>query len=55
MPGEPQPKPFPKSFERIPEGDPKDPSDKMKVLQSIQIESGQLITVLKSDDKDDQA
>lgn len=43
------------TFEKIPEGDPKDPSDKMKVLQSIQIESGQLITLLKSDDKEDPA
>ena len=36
------------TFEDIPESDPKDPSDKMKVLQTIRIESGQLITLLES-------
>jgi hypothetical protein len=36
------------TFEDIPEADPKDPSDKMKVLQSIRIESGQLTTLLES-------
>ncbi len=36
------------TFEAIPEADPKDPSDKMKVLQTIRIESGQLITLLES-------
>ena len=36
------------TFESIPEVDPKDPSDKQKVLQSIQVESGQLIALLES-------
>lgn len=36
------------TFEVIPDADPKDPSDKMKVLQSIRIECGQLIAFLES-------
>ena len=36
------------TFEDIPEADPKDPSDKMKILQSIRIECGQLIALLES-------
>ena len=36
------------TFEDIPEADPKDPSDKMKVLQGIHIECGQLIALLES-------
>ena len=36
------------TFENIPEADPKDPSDKMKVLQTIRIESGQLTTLLEA-------
>lgn len=36
------------TFEDILESEPKDPMDKMKVLQSIQIESGQLIALLQS-------
>jgi hypothetical protein len=36
------------TFETIAETEPKDPSDKMKVLQSVQIETGQLITLLES-------
>lgn len=36
------------TFENIPESEPKDPSDKMKVLQSIQIESGQLSVLLQT-------
>ena len=42
-----------KTFESIPEQDPKDPADKMKVLQSIHIESGQLITLLESREEGD--
>ena len=37
------------TFEEMPEADPKDPADKMKVLQAIQIESGQLITLLDAE------
>ncbi len=36
------------TFEPMPDADPKDPSDKMKVLQTIRIESSQLITLLES-------
>lgn len=36
------------TFEDIPEADPKDPSDKMKILQSIRVESSQLTTLLES-------
>lgn len=36
------------TFEEIAEADPKDPSDKMKVLQGIRIECGQLIAFLES-------
>lgn len=36
------------TFEQLDENDPKDPSDKMKVLQSIQIEIGQLVSLLSS-------
>ena len=39
------------TFEDVPELDPKDPSDKMKVLQTIRIESGQLITLLEISDE----
>ena len=38
------------TFEEIPENDPKDPSDKMKVVQGIRIEINQLITLLESVD-----
>jgi len=40
------------TFEDIVESEPKDPADKMKVLQSIQIESGQLIALLQSVEED---
>jgi len=43
------------TFEEMPETDPKDPSDKMKVLQAIRIESGQLITLLESPEEDKRA
>ena len=36
------------TFDPIPETDPKVPSDKLKVLQNIRIECGQLITLLQS-------
>ena len=36
------------TFEEIEENDPKDPSDKMKVVQGIRIEIDQLITLLES-------
>ena len=36
------------TFEDQPEQDPKDPADKMKVLQGIRIELGQLISLLES-------
>jgi len=34
------------TFEDIPEADPKDPSDKIKVLHNIHVEAGQLIALL---------
>ena len=40
------------TFEDQSEQDPKDPADKMKVLQGIRIEVGQLITLLESLGKD---
>lgn len=40
------------TFEDMPDADPKDPSDKMKVLQTIRIESGQLITLLETAEED---
>lgn len=36
------------TFEAIEDQDPKDPSEKSKVVQAIRIESGQLITLLES-------
>lgn len=36
------------TFELAPESDPKDPGDKMKVMQDIRIEISQLITLLES-------
>ena len=41
------------TFDDIPEEDPKDPSDKMKVVQGIRIEISQLVTLLESTDEDD--
>ena len=40
------------TFEDQPEQDPNDPADKMKVLQGIRIEVGQLISLLGSLGKD---
>ena len=40
------------TFEDQPEQDPNDPADKMKVLQGIRIEVGQLISLLESLGKD---
>lgn len=37
-----------KTFEAIAETDPKDPGEKMKVMQSIRIETSQLIAFLES-------
>ena len=36
------------TFDEIPETDPKDPADKMKVMQAVRVESGQLIALLES-------
>lgn len=36
------------TFENQAESDPKDPSDKMKIVQSIRIEIGQLVSLLES-------
>lgn len=36
------------TFDDLPENDPKDPADKMKVIQGIRIEIGQLISLLES-------
>jgi hypothetical protein len=40
------------SFEAIEEDDPLDPGDKMKVVQSIRIEIGQLLSLIENDDGD---
>ena len=36
------------TFDELPEEEPKDPADKMKVIQGIRIEISQLITLLES-------
>ena len=36
------------TFEAAPEADPKDPSEKIKVVQGIRIEIGQLISLLEN-------
>lgn len=36
------------TFEELTESDPKDPSEKMKVVQGIRIEVGQLVSLLES-------
>jgi hypothetical protein len=43
------------TFEKIAESDPKDPSDKMKVVQGIRIEISQLVALLESMSDDDAA
>ena len=48
------------TFEDQDENDPKDPSDKMKIIQAIRIEAGQLVsllvsTIVKDDSKKDEA
>ncbi len=43
------------TFEEIPESEPKDPSDKMKVLQGIRVESGQLTALLRSSEEEPKA
>ena len=40
------------TFEEIPEYDPKDPADKMKIIQGIRVEINQLISLLEVTDKD---
>jgi len=37
------------TFDELPESDPKDPSEKMKIVQGIRIEIGQLISLLESE------
>ncbi len=44
----PEDNPLISTFEEIPESDPKDPADKMKVMQSVRVESGQLIALLEA-------
>ena len=36
------------SFDALPEEDPKDPGDKIKIVQGIRIEIGQLVTLLRA-------
>jgi hypothetical protein len=43
------------TFDDLEEDDPKDPADKMKVVQGIRIEIGQLIALLESEQADVQA
>jgi hypothetical protein len=40
------------TFDELEEQDPKDPSEKSKVVQGIRVESGQLITLLESTRED---
>ncbi len=40
------------TFEEIAEFDPKDPSDKMKIIQGIRVEINQLIALLEMDHED---
>jgi hypothetical protein len=40
------------TFDALPEDDPKDPGDKMAVVQGIRIEIGQLITLLEATKED---
>jgi len=36
------------TFDNVEEADPKDPADKMKVVQAIRVEIGQLLSLLQS-------
>ncbi|GMU92284.1 MAG: hypothetical protein AMXMBFR4_13420 [Candidatus Hydrogenedentota bacterium] len=36
------------TFDNVEESDPKDPADKMKVVQAIRVEIGQLLSLLES-------
>ena len=40
--------PLIETFDDIEDSDPKDPADKMKVIQSIRVEIGQLISLVES-------
>lgn len=42
-------------FDHQKESDPNDPADKMKVMQAIRIEAGQLVSLLESMAEDDAA
>ena len=42
------------TFDEIEEADPKDPGEKMKVMQGIRIEIGQLITLLETTREENQ-
>jgi hypothetical protein len=41
------------TFDDEPQEDPKDPAEKMKVVQALRIEAGQLLALLESDGTDD--
>ncbi|MFP6584659.1 MAG: hypothetical protein VCD00_19150 [Candidatus Hydrogenedentota bacterium] len=41
------------TFDNQEEADPKDPAEKMKIVQATRIETGQLISLLESCDADD--
>lgn len=43
------------TFEAQEENDPKDPAEKMKIVQATRIETGQLISLLESCDAEDDA
>ncbi len=43
------------TFEDIPENEPSDPGEKMKIVQAIRIEIGQLLSLLESQDDGDGA
>ena len=41
------------TFDELEESDPKDPADKMKVIQAIRVEIGQLISLLGGPEESD--
>jgi len=43
------------TFDDLEERDPKDPSEKSKIVQAIRVESGQLITLLESTREEEEA
>ncbi len=42
------------TFDDLSEEDPKDPAEKMKIVQALRIEAGQLVALLESDRSDEE-